>query len=147
MRGVLKFLGILLGSLCVLILFDCWSSSRQKLRDEATLDMVLSTSGAGEIEVVNEDRKRVVVGEQAKSVAAVFTATNRIPWTGPKFMSLYIAGHIRFQGGKHGTVIGYIPAYNGAGYGNYYFHLKGTNDLRRVFEWRTTNDTEAAFSR
>jgi hypothetical protein len=88
------------------------------------------------------DRKIVLAGEEAKAVLAKFAATNRVPWSGPMFLKLFFAGNISFDAttGPRGWGIGYIPHHDAASYGQYYFRLKGTNDLRSVFEWWRTND-------
>jgi hypothetical protein len=91
MRSILKLAGLVLGICCALLLvagaFEYWSSCLKSSRDQATLDMVLSTSGIDQVEVVNDDeqKKTVLLGEQVQSALATFSRTNRIPWSGPMF--------------------------------------------------------------
>jgi len=95
------------------------------------------------------DKKNLLSGAQARSVLATFQRTNRIPWSGPMFLKYFFSGYISFldQEQSNRGSITYLPDYNAASYGKYYFQLKGTNDLRRVFEWGRTEHTKPALSR
>jgi len=152
MRDALKVLGTILWICLVLLLgvvgFNYSKWRVQVSRDRATLDRAVSTGGIDQLEIVNGDAgtNRVLKGEEAQVVLAKFAATNRLPWSGPAFLKLYFAGNASFNGVNARAHIGYIPEYNAASYGEYYFQLKGSNDLRQVFEWWRTN-AEAALSR
>ena len=134
--------------LMVGLALEFWKASRQSLRDRLELDGALMRPGLDQVEVMNDDAgtNRVFRGAEAHAILAMFAATNRVPWDGPMFMKLYFGGNLFFNTPNSRLAIGYIPWNNAASYGQYYFQLKSTNHLRRVFEWWRTNEVDVPLS-
>ena len=103
----------------------------------ASFDALLSTGQIDRVQFIHDDAEKtnMLASDRARVVLEAFASGLRSPVSAPDGKN-YAAGRVLFFHGNEqvGWVLHYIPAHDSLSYGYHYFRLKGTNELRRLFE-------------
>lgn len=105
-------------------------------RDAENVDALLRTGPVDRVEILLDEQGKTNVfsGDRAAQIVRMFNPTNRVPRLNSFWRKNYSTGRVAFyQGTNYLIGFHYVPEYGALSRGNYYFALKGTNDLQRLF--------------